>query len=116
MPKIEIALSIRQPYAELILRGIKKREYRSRRTLKRNERVHIYASKTPADDAKAWAQANADPGELPTGRFVGSVQITGCVAEKKYGGFAYTLAKPQRKPRALHKKDRPMPAFWRPHL
>ena len=27
------ALSIRQPYAELILRGIKKIEYRSRRTL-----------------------------------------------------------------------------------
>ena len=39
------ALSIRQPYAELILRGIKKIEYRSRRTRIIGERFYIYASK-----------------------------------------------------------------------
>jgi hypothetical protein len=38
------ALSIRQPYAELILRGIKRIEYRSRPTRIFGERFYIYAS------------------------------------------------------------------------
>ena len=41
------ALSIRQPYAELILRGIKTIEYRSRRTRIIGERFYIYAARTP---------------------------------------------------------------------
>ncbi len=47
------ALSIRQPYAELILREIKIIEYRSRPTNIR-ERVYIYASQTPADDPEGF--------------------------------------------------------------
>jgi len=43
------ALSIRQPYAELILRGIKTIEYRSRPTRIIGERFYIYASKTPGN-------------------------------------------------------------------
>ena len=39
------ALSIRQPYAELILRGIKVVEFRSRSTTIVGERFHIYASR-----------------------------------------------------------------------
>jgi predicted transcriptional regulator len=39
------ALSIRQPYAEFILRGIKTIEYRSRPTRIIGERFWIYASK-----------------------------------------------------------------------
>src|SRR5580692_7696018 len=42
------ALSIRQPYAELILRGIKPIEFRSRPTTIIGERFYIYA-------AKQWA-------------------------------------------------------------
>src|SRR5688572_23284171 len=41
------ALSVRQPFAELILRGIKTIEYRSRPTRIVGERFRIYASKTP---------------------------------------------------------------------
>ncbi len=41
------ALSIGQPYAELILRGIKTIEYRSRRTRIIGERFYIYAARTP---------------------------------------------------------------------
>jgi len=37
------ALSIRQPYAELILRGSKPIEFRSRPTRIMRERFHIYA-------------------------------------------------------------------------
>jgi hypothetical protein len=43
------ALSIRQPYAELILRGIKPIEFRSRPTTIIGERFYIYAS-------QKWAQ------------------------------------------------------------
>jgi hypothetical protein len=43
-----LALSIRQPYAELILRGIKTIEYRSRATRMVGERFWIYASKGSA--------------------------------------------------------------------
>ena len=43
-----LALSIRQPYAELILRGIKTVEYRTRPTRIIGERFYIYASKGAA--------------------------------------------------------------------
>ena len=46
------ALSIRQPYAELILRGIKTAELRSRATTIVGERFYIYASK------KKWSVAS----------------------------------------------------------
>jgi hypothetical protein len=52
------ALSIRQPYAELILRGIKTVEYRTRPTRIIGERFHIYASqaKAPFDKLRAiWS-------------------------------------------------------------
>ncbi len=40
-----LALSIRQPYVELILRGVKRIEYRSRPTRIVGERFYLYASK-----------------------------------------------------------------------
>jgi hypothetical protein len=49
------ALSIRQPYAELILRGIKTVELRSRATTIVGERFYIYASKKWAVDSGHWA-------------------------------------------------------------
>ena len=49
---IILALSIRQPFAEEILRGIKKIEYRSRSTKIIRERFYIYASlKRPEERA-----------------------------------------------------------------
>ena len=50
-----LALSIRQPFAELILRGIKTVEYRSRPTRIIGRRFHIYASKTAAKKA-VWSR------------------------------------------------------------
>ena len=88
------ALSIRQPYAELILRGIKTVEYRSRPTRIIGERFYIYASKgagktawsrdlaMPGEALPAWMIELAEqvgmiePGELlPTGVIVGSAVI-----------------------------------------
>ena len=46
--KRRIALSVRQPWAELILRGDKTVEFRGRPTRRRG-RVYLYASKLPAE-------------------------------------------------------------------
>src|SRR5688572_12148794 len=62
------ALSIRQPFAELILRGIKTVEYRSRPTKIIGQRFHIYASLAPAGkirQAHGWSTDLAMPGQLP---------------------------------------------------
>src|SRR5829696_3720092 len=64
------ALSIRQPYAELILRGIKTAELRSRATRIVGERFYIYACKRKASVASGqWPVKRADnivvPGEPP---------------------------------------------------
>jgi hypothetical protein len=70
------ALSIRQPYAEQILRGTKTVEYRSQPT-KIREAVYIYASQTPGAIAD-FEGMDLQPGELPTGVLVGTVEISHC--------------------------------------
>ncbi len=80
------ALSIRQPYAELILRGIKTIEYRSRRTRIIGERFYIYASKgtgqlaigNGAGSTLTPALSQREREQLPTGVIVGSATITQC--------------------------------------
>ena len=97
------ALSIRQPFAELILAGRKTVEYRTRPTRVIGERFWIYASKGRgargegrANDIWSRDLAVADaplppwmielaeglrlwkPGELPTGVIVGSAVIERC--------------------------------------
>ena len=48
-----LALSIRQPYAELILRGIKTVELRSRSTTIIGKRFYLYAAKAPLPNRRA---------------------------------------------------------------
>ena len=71
------ALSIRQPYAEAILRGVKTVEYRTRATRIIGEPFYIYASQRAVPvaaghlpgDGVAWSQdltmVGAKPGEAP---------------------------------------------------
>lgn len=91
------ALSIQQPNAEQILRGIKEIEYRSRPT-NRRERVYIYASKTP-HSARSWEEIGLNPGDLPNGVLVGTVEVTDC--QYKRGEYQWRLAKPKRLKRLL---------------
>jgi hypothetical protein len=102
------ALSIRQPYAELILRGINTAEFRSRRTHILGERFYIYAAKGPArsrsvdpivEGQRIWSDDLAVPGtdrgltppswmmrlaeelilgKQPTGMIVGTARISEC--------------------------------------
>jgi predicted transcriptional regulator len=100
------ALSIRQPHAEQILRGKKKIEYRNMPTNKR-ERVYIYASMTPADQ-EAWDEIGLEPGNLPTGVIVGTVEVVGC--RKVRGEYEWDLARPVRLKRPL----KAQPAWFYP--
>src|SRR5438105_777163 len=59
-----LALSIRQPYAELILRGIKTVEYRSRSTRIIGERFYIYASKGTGGGGQGIEKGKAWSGDL----------------------------------------------------
>lgn len=104
------ALSIRQPYAELILRGIKKIEYRKMVTHIRG-RIYIYASLTPGhiDD---WEDIQKKPGDLPTGVLVGTVEITDCTGEP--GDYHWHLANPERLERNLKPQKHPQPSWFNP--
>jgi hypothetical protein len=70
------ALSIRQPFAELILRGIKTVEYRSRPTRIIGERFFIYATKRELSVDRCqlpvkggiWSRDLAVPGHTPDER------------------------------------------------
>lgn len=67
-----LALSIRQPYAELILRGVKTVEYRSRPTRVIGRRFAIYAARTwagfPSDVTTGTGAGQFSTGCPPTGK------------------------------------------------
>lgn len=109
-PNIIRALSIRQPYAEKILRGTKKIEYRSQRTHTR-ERVYIYASKKPGP-ARVFAEMNAKPGDFPVGVLVGTVEVVDCTGEA--GDYEWHLANPERLPELLKPDSHPQPSWFFP--
>ena len=133
------ALSIRQPWAELILRGVKTVEYRSRPTRVIGERFWIYASKQPAAGggrgrgkaAGVWsrdlAAAGAGPprwmwelaeelilrGGLPTGVIVGSAVIEKVTGDDA-AGFQWYLAGVERAEHLRKPKGHPQPGWFRP--
>jgi hypothetical protein len=77
-----VALGIRQPWAELILRGIKTIEVRTLATSVRGP-IYIYTSKVIAGTEPARAAAERyglDVDELPRGLLVGTVEIIECRA------------------------------------
>ena len=125
------ALSIRQPYAELILRGIKTIEYRSRATRIIGERFYIYAAgkrwtggeqkiwssdlAMPGDGPPAWMMELAKHlilGDLPTGVIVGSAVI-----EKVTHGddvYEWHLGDIQRIARLRKPRNHPQPSWFKP--
>jgi len=106
-----IALGVRQPWAELILRGIKTIEVRSQGTQRRGT-IYLYSSKKLSDlpaAAVAAEKYGIDPETLPMGRLVGTVEILdSTIAEPAHTGkacvppevlvdqFAWHLRNPQR--------------------
>ena len=107
------ALSIRQPYAELILRGIKKIEYRSRPTRIIGERFYIYAARKPGDP-KGFDELGCVPGDpgVPTGVIVGSATVTRCTRHN--GTYEWHLTDVKRLKRTRKPKGMPQPVWSRP--
>ncbi|MBM3272936.1 ASCH domain-containing protein [Candidatus Kaiserbacteria bacterium] len=100
------ALSIRQPWAELILRGEKTVECRSQSTNVRG-RVYIYASLAKAEPGDEHLD-----GDLPRGVIVGTVEIADC--EGGDGEFEWSLANPQRLAEPLPPQEQPQPVWFYP--
>lgn len=112
------ALSIRQPYAELILRGEKKVEYRSRPTRIIGERFYIYAAKKMAELTERELQAltqtlsQQDIENLPTGVIVGSAKISACI--KVNGSYEWHLTEVKRYKHHRKVKRMPQPMWFYP--
>jgi hypothetical protein len=96
---------VRQPYAEQIMLGVKRVEYRTQSTTVR-ERVYIYASMTPGHPAD-FRSMKVEPGDFPVGVIVGTVEVVDCIGVP--GDYEWRLArpvrlevpvKPERKPQA----------------
>ena len=118
------ALSIRQPWAELILRGSKTIECRSRPTYVR-ERIWIYAAEGRSLYSALSSITVADSALLPRGVLVGSVELvacrpirpedcTGACCDVEFGGYAWVLMHAERLAAPLRPTSRPQPAFFHP--
>lgn len=105
------ALSIRQPYAEQILRGLKKIEYRSRRTQIIGEQFYIYAARLPGP-AHEFALLNCDAEDLPTGVLVGVATIALCRREN--GHYEWHLTRVRRLPHPRKPARHPQPSWFNP--
>ena len=109
-----LALSIRQPWAELILRGVKVEEFRSRRTNVRG-RIFLYASlgRYNAADEAAWGvEHTIDINALPRGLIVGTVELYGCAGA--YDDWLWRLRLPERLPVPRKPTRRPNPVWFYP--
>lgn len=104
-------LSIRQPFAEMILRGLKEAEYRSRPTNFRG-RTFIYATKYLDGNFETLQRRHSLPDDLPRGVIVGSVEIFACDALRCGEEYAWRLSNPERCDTPLRFTGMPQPAFW----
>ncbi len=134
-----LALSIRQPYAELILRGIKTVELRSISTTIIGERFYIYAPKAKAtppvpiwsDDLSVatppqWMIELAEQVKLiepdallPTGVIVGSAVIEKVEEYARstssgHATYAWHLTDVQRAKKFRKPKKHPQPVWFQP--
>lgn len=94
MAETEYALSIKQPWATLVVHGLKTIEIRSWPTARRG-RILIHAARVPDKHEKAWAALPAglrDAAQL-VGGLIGSCELTGCIAYRDREVFAADQAK-----------------------
>lgn len=107
------ALSIRQPFAEAIMRGTKTTEYRSSATKIRG-RILIYASQTryteqeEADLLEEFSMDDVSANELPRGVIVGSVELYDSSEGEWY------LRAPQRATTVVEPTNHPNPVWFYP--
>ena len=123
------ALGVHQPWAELILRGVKTLEIRSAATRMRGV-VFLYASRRLSslpEAQRAMAEQGLVTADLVVGHLVGTVEIVGsrpfmsedavaaCVsAEGRESLQAWVLANPQRLPEPLWPRFLPYGVWFYP--
>src|SRR5688500_5167231 len=113
MSKPTRALSIRQPHAEAIMRGVKKIEFRSGPT-KIRERVYIYASLgryskgDEADMMDAYGLDDVSCDDLPRGVLIGTAELYDC------DGGDWHLKEPERAAKLLKPDKHPQPVWFNP--
>lgn len=100
------ALSIRQPWAELIMQERKDKEYRSGPTRIRG-RIAIYASLSKVDLPEA-EDNGLDPEQLPRGVIIGTVELWGC------DGGDWYLRDPKRLAKPIKPTKHPQPIWFYP--
>lgn len=110
--RVKRAISVRQPYAEMIMRGFKDEEYRSIPTNVR-ERIYIYASNTLETSEDYTEELGVKMEDLPRGVLVGTVEITGCYGSKR-DGYAWELANPIRLKELVKPIKKPQPVWFNP--
>lgn len=106
------ALSIRQPWAWLVVNGYKPIENRPR-PLKYRGRILVHAGKKFDLEGYRFVRANFPDIQMPRleefqlGGFVGSVEITDCVAQSEsrwfFGPYGYVLENAETMPFAPYK-------------
>ena len=107
------ALSVRQPHAEAIMRGIKKIEYRSGPTKIRG-RVFIYAclgrdsAQDESEMMKEYRIKDVECDDLPRGMLVGSVELFDC------DDGHWKLRKPERAKKLIPPTNQPQPVWFYP--
>ena len=109
------ALSIRQPYLELMFRGKKKVEYRTRRISPDLMGVPFYLYSSKKEDLEAMRQYGFARGSLPTGVILGSAEIHSCLPGNEWGLWNWELSKVVQFAREDCRKPigRPQPIwFW----
>ena len=85
----DYALSIKQPWASLIVHGVKTIEVRAWPTARRG-RVWIHAARVSDEREAGWKllPAHAKQTALLTGGLLGSAEITGCLTYESREDFA----------------------------
>jgi hypothetical protein len=128
-----LALSIRQPFAELILRGAKSAELRSKNTNIVGQRFYLYAARAKASlpvwstdleisSPPSWMVELAgqlkliDPEEvLPTGLLVGTAVIDRVDAPREASDlYHWHLTEVERLAEPLKPARQPQPVWFRP--
>ena len=111
------ALSIRQPHAEAIMRGVKPIEYRSRATKIRGT-IQIYASLgryAPDEEAEMMEQYGIDDvscDDLPRGVIIGTVELYDCTGVED--DYKWHVRNPERAKTLRKPKNHPQPVWFNP--
>ncbi len=92
-PSREYALSLKQPWATVLVYGLKTMEIRRWPTARRG-RVLIHAATVPDERPEAWALVPEELREAAelAGGIVGAADLTGCVAYRTAEAFAADTA------------------------